>query len=347
MRFLYITFIFICFPFLAEAQYASKQVSKKEQAYIDSLKQTDYPYIFPIWGQKVYQRGFDIPYPVGIMTNFMWISQGIIIENMQLGLKSQNQDIPLTSTDFIDFGDNRTTAYTANIRPDIWVFPFLNVYGLFGYGSSETEVTLSSPVTLTSNVTQGLSTMGFGVMGAFGIGPLWMSVDWNNTWNKPELLEKAVRVNVLGLRLGHTFTFKNHPERNFALWAGGMRANMQSETRGEIKLIDALPPDVWDRKDDFVNDYWTWYESLDPNKPLDRPKIEIADNVLTPIVENIDARNGESIIRYGMDKRPSELWNGVVGAQFQLDKRWMFRTEAGVFGDRKSFLFSVNYRFLL
>jgi len=47
-----------------------------------------------------------------------------------------------------------------------------------------------------------------------------------------------------------------------------------------------------------------------------------------------------------MDKQVSQMWNGVVGAQFQLNKHWQFRTEAGLIGDRKSFLFSVNYRLL-
>jgi hypothetical protein len=344
MRIIYLTCILLFLSLGTKAQYATKKISKKEQAYIDSLKQIDYPYLFPIWGQKVYQRGFDIPYPVGIMTNFMWLRQGIVIENMQLGLKSENYDVPLTATDFIDFGDNLTTAYTANIRPDLWIFPFLNVYGLFGYGTSETEVNLVAPIELNSVVNQNITTLGVGLMGAFGIGPLWLSVDWNNTWNKPELLEKAVRVNVLGLRLGHTFKFKNKPERNFALWAGGMRANMSSETKGEIKLSDALPQSAWDRKDQIVADYGVWrvenYDDLTLSQKL------AVDNVIDPIVEAIDSRNGESIIRYGMDKRPSELWNGVVGAQFQLNKRWMFRTEVGLIGDRKSFLASANYRFL-
>jgi hypothetical protein len=345
MRIIYLTCILLFLSLGTKAQYATKKVSKKQQDYTDSLKQTKYPYIFPIWGQKVYQRGFDIPYPVGIMTNFMWVRQGILIDNMQLGLKTDNVDIPLTETDFIKFGENTATVYTGNIRPDIWIFPFLNVYGLFGYGSSETEVAVTSPVTFTSTVTQGLTTMGFGVMGAFGIGPMWLSVDWNNTWNKPELLEKAVRVNVLGLRLGHTFVFKNHPERNFALWAGGMRANMQSETRGELALIDALPQDVWDRKDQFVTDYAAWREANYDD--LNFLQKQAVDNVIDPIVENIDARNGATIIRYGLDKSPVELWNGVIGGQFQLNKRWMFRSEVGLFGDRKSFLASVNYRFLL
>jgi len=345
MRYFNLIFLMIFIPFSVAAQFASKKISKKEQAYVDSLKQIDYPYLFPIWGQKIYQKGFDIPYPAGIMTNFMWIQQGILIDNMQLGLKTESVDIPLTPVDFIEFGDNTTTAYTANIRPDLWIFPFLNVYGLFGYGSSETEVMLTEPLSFTTNVTQGLSTLGFGIMGAFGIGPLWMSVDWNHTWNKPDLLEEAVKVNVLGLRLGTTLKFKNKPERNIAFWLGAMRLNMESETRGEITLIDALPQDFWDNKDQKVAEYEVWreanYDDLTPQQKV------VVNNLIDPLVEAIDNRKGDSTVRYGMDKSPSQMWNGVIGGQFQLNKKWMLRTEFGVFGDRSSALLSFNYRFLL
>ena len=184
-------------------------------------------------------------------------------------------------------------------------------------------------------------------MTAFGIGPVWVSVDANWTWNKPELLDKAVNVNVLGIRFGHTFTFKNRPDRNFALWAGGMRASMSSSTTGEVKMINALPSETWDRRDEIVSNYRDWYNALDPSKPVDAEKIKVADEVLTPIVDRMDNSDGSSVIRYGMDKQVKEKWNGVVGMQFQLNKHWMFRGEGGVIGDRKSLLISANYRFLL
>jgi hypothetical protein len=337
--------IFICQQTI-QAQYVSKKVKSKHQAYTDSLKKVEYNYIFPVLGQGAYKKGFDIPYPVGIMGNFMWMKQGVLIDNMQLGLKTDNQDIPLTPVDFIEFGDNINTSYTGNLRPDIWIFPFLNVYGIFGYGHSTTEVNLVAPIELKSVVEQNISTTGVGVMSAFGIGPVWVSVDANWTWNKPELLDKAVNVNVLGLRFGQTFTFKSRPDRNIAIWAGGMRAKMSSSSSGSVAMIDALPSETWDRRDELVNDYYTWYNSLDPDKPLDAAKIEKADAVLTPIIERLDAADGDAVVKYGMDKQVKEMWNGVIGMQYQLNKKWIFRTEAGLIGDRKSFLASVNYRFL-
>ena len=325
------------------AQYATKKVMKKKQAYTDSIKQVKYDYIFPILGQKVYKAGFDIPYPIGVMGNYIWLDQGVDISNMQLGLKTNTQDIPLTNVDeFISFGDNTNTAYSVNIRPDIWVFPFLNVYGIFGYGSSTTSVELVTPVPFRSTVEQNISTTGFGFMGAFGIGPVWTSVDMNWTWNKPELLDRAVLVRGIGIRVGKTFTFNQHPDRNVAFWAGAMRVKMESSTVGQIRLGDALPPEVWDRADEFVARYEDWYNGL--------PAIvqgRVDQSPLPDIVDRIDQADGDAIIRYGMDKQVKELWNGVFGAQVQFSKRWMFRTEWGLIGDRKSALASVNYRFLL
>jgi hypothetical protein len=325
-----------------QAQYVSTKVNSTHQKYTDSLKQVDYKYVFPILGQKAYKKGFDIPYPAGAMINYMWMKQGITIDNLQLGIKTDDSDIPLTPVDFVEFGENVNTSYTVNMRPDLWVLPFLNVYGIFGYGKSHTEVNLVAPFQMKSIVEQNISTAGIGIMGAGGIGPVWFSVDANWTWNKPELLEDAVRVNVLGIRFGHTFVIKNSPDSNIAVWAGAMSVNMSSSTIGEIKLNDALPQETWDRRDEIVTEYRDWYEN--DASPLQKI---VADQTLTPIVDRLEAADGESIIRYGLDKQVKEKWNGVIGVQYQYNKHWMLRSEGGLIGDRKSFLISLNYRFLL
>lgn len=328
--------------FKSTAQYVNTKIKTKHEAYIDSLKQVDYDYIFPILGQGAYRKGFDIPYPAGLMANYMWLKQNLIFDNMQLGIKTDELDIPLTDVEFIEFGENTNTSYAYNVRPDIWILPFLNVYGIFGGGQSRTEVNLTAPIPFYSNVEQGLRTAGVGIMGAGGIGPVWFSIDANFTWSKPDLLDEPVQVNVLGLRLGHTFVFKHKPERNIAIWAGAMSMQMNTATSGEIKLIDALPPEAWENKDEIVDNYYNWYE----NEATPPQKI-VADKILTPIVERIDAADGSTIIRYGMDKQVQERWNGTIGGQFQFNKRWMLRSEAGLIGNRKSFLVSINYRFLL
>ncbi len=328
-------------------QYSSRNLKKKFSSYEDSIRNVNYNYVFPFLGQGSYKKGFDIPYPMGVMLNYFWTDQGILIDNMQIGLKNQDGEevMPLTNVDsLIQFGDNKNTAWAFTLRPDLWVFPFLNVYGLFGYGSSTTTVNTLVPVLdldFTSVVEQSITTMGFGAMVAAGFGPVWFSLDANMTWNKPELLDKPTRAGVVGLRVGHTFVFKKKPYRNFAIWVGSMYMSMQSETVGEVIMKDALPPEVWDKRDQIVNDYWNWYDN-----EATLPQKKLADKVLTPIVDKLEAAEGGSKVLYGMDKQVKSHFNGLIGGQFQLNKSWQFRAEGGVIGDRKSVLLSVNYRFL-
>lgn len=346
-RYLFLPVALLTVTCIYGQQYSTRKLSKKQQQYTDSIKNVTYNHTFPILGQKAYKAGFDVPYPAGVMTNYFYVKQGLIIEDLQLGLTSRNQDIPLTPVDFIEFGDNHTSASTFMVRPDLWVFPFLNVYGIFGYGTSTTTVRLTTPVTMTSVVKQDVSTAGLGITGAFGLGFLFVALDGNWTWNKPEKLEKPVTASTFSIRLGHSFQFVEKPYRNIAVWAGAMRARIGAATSGQILMSEALPPEVWDRKDEIVNEYYSWYNALDPSKPADRIKKEAADKVLTPIIENISAADGSAVVKYGLDKRPTEEWNMLIGGQYQLNKKWIFRVEGGLLGDRESLLLSVNYRFMV
>ncbi len=348
------TFLFISFilPGSMHAQYASKRVKSKYEAYTDSLKRIDYNYVFPFWGHKAYKRGIDLQYPMGIMANFFWVDQGVKIDNFQLGFDNAHDgvlDFPLTpvSDTILSFGENSNRSYSINVRPDIWLFPFIDLYGVFGFGRSNTSVEVllfpDSPnqQSFTSVVDQGIATYGFGILAAGGVGPVWFSVDANITWNKPELLDKPTIVNVVGIRVGKSFVFKKRPQSNISVWIGTMYVTMQSKTVGAIALGDALPSDVWDKKDALVENYNNWYEN--EATPIQQ---KFADEYLTPVVDAIDQRNGESIVQYGMDKQVKQHWNGLIGLQYQINKNWQLRTEGGVIGDRKSFLLSLNYRIL-
>ena len=353
-RFIVIFFISIfLFSLNGYSQYASKKVKSKYETYTDSIKSVDYNYIFPFWGTKAYKRGIDLQYPVGIMANFFWTTQNIAIDNFRLGFQNAHGgpvNFPLTpvSDSILAFGNNENTSYSINIRPDIWLFPFIDLYGIFGFGKSNTSVEVllfpdsQTQQSFTSVVEQNLTTYGFGILAAGGVGPVWFSVDANMTWNKPALLDKPTIVNVVGIRMGKAFVFKKRPQSNISIWIGTMYVTMQSETVGAIALKDALPPDVWDKKDAFVDNYNNWYNN--EATPIQK---KFADKYLTPVVDAIDQRNGESIVQYGMDKQVRQHWNGLIGMQYQINKNWQLRTEGGVLGNRKSFLLSLNYRFLV
>jgi opacity protein-like surface antigen len=339
--------VLLFLPFITFGQYASKTVREgKNKVYVDSLKSLKYNRVFPFWGQKAYSRGIDVVYPLGIMANYFWVDQGIIIDNFQLGFDNAYGgpfDFPLQplSDSIIAFGNNTNKSYSLNVRPDLWVFPFIDIYGIFGWGKSTTSIEVNAfqyspePIQFTSIVEQNIATYGLGVLLAGGLGPIWISLDANITWNKPQLLEKATMANVVGIRMGKVFKFKNRPQSNISLWIGTMFVAMQSETLGQIALRDAIP-DFDNVKDNLITE-------------LENKKDEtglIGDKLIDALIDAIENRNGESVLSYSMDKQVKAHWNGLVGAQYQFNKNWQLRVEGGVIGDRKSVLASLNYRIL-
>ncbi|WP_319500383.1 hypothetical protein [uncultured Draconibacterium sp.] len=302
----------------------------------DSLV-ADYPYKFPILGSKAYERGFNIPYPAGGMFNYFVAKQDIDIREISLAF---NDSESLDLTELLEFGTVNARATSVNVRPDLWVFPFFNVYGIFGKAWAQTEVELTYPVTLkaVSNL-QGTS-LGFGVTGAGGLGKYFFVVDGNWIWTMMSNFEAPVRSYTFSGRLGRAFKLGKNPDSNIAPWIGGMRIKMGGVTEGSILLNDIIPDETWARRDEIVTNYWNWYD----NEATIAQKL-IADKVLTPIVNKIDEADGSGVIKYRLRKEPKQKWNIIVGGQYQLNKHHQFRAEGGIIGNRKSLLLSYNYRF--
>ena len=54
-----------------------------------------------------------------------------------------------------------------------------------------------------------------------------------------------------------------------------------------------------------------------------------------------------STVQYSLDKRPEDMWNFIVGGQYQLSKTWMFRAEVGFLKSRTHVIAGAQYRFPL
>jgi hypothetical protein len=194
-----------------------------------------------------------------------------------------------------------------------------------------------------------------------GVGGGWLALDMNVTWQSISALDKPVFTFVFGPRLGKSFKFKK-PESNIAFWAGGFRLHLKSETSGSLPLNEVLPIDDLQTKVDNgiqnVEDKQvavdTWWEELTPveqKNPLNKAKYETANRTLETagnILNSADAAlNDEknATVQYSLNKRPKDMWNFVVGSQFQINKHFMIRAEYGFLGSRQQFIGGLQYRF--
>ncbi len=120
----------------------------------------------------------------------------------------------------IKFGKTSAQIRSINVRPDLWVFPFLNVYGIFGKSWADPSVEIVSPVNFTSTPQLDGITYGVGVMGAIGLGYMWLNVDLNSTWTLMTNFDHPANVRMIGIRTGHAFRMRGRPQSNIAVWVG-------------------------------------------------------------------------------------------------------------------------------
>lgn len=98
----------------------------------------------------------------------------------------------------------------------------------------------------------------------------------------------------------------------------------------------------------------TWWENLSPieqRNPLNIARLNAANRALGLAGEVLvaadnalsDAEN--SSVQYDMNRRLADPWNFLTGAQFQINKNWMVRVEAGYLSSRTQFMGGLQYRF--
>lgn len=351
--------------------FTNKEVGKKNEALSDSLKKSEYPYTLPILGAKATKAGYNLPYSAGFSAQYFTQKSDLIIDNLNVGFNNG----PMYNVDgVVRFDKARATASAATIRPDIWLFPFLDVYGIFGKASASTEVgfgiwvpdssgtekqILSSGTVIDFNTT----TFGIGITPTIGIGNGFLALDMNVAWTDVPQLSKPARSFIFGPRLGKAFKLKK-PESNIAVWVGGFRVSISSETNGSINLSDVFSEgggEVQTKIDQGmqkVNDAQqqvnTWWNGLTPpqqSNPVNKAKYEAANAALARTGEILNAADvaidhiSTSTVQYSMDKRVKDPWNFITGAQYQLNKHWMLRAEVGFLGSRNQFLTGLQYRF--
>ena len=153
-------------------------------------------------------------------------------------------------------------------------------------------------------------------------------------------------------------------DMSLALWAGGFRVQMGTQTDGSINLSGLLPIDQWKDKintgytkvaehQQEVDNWWNSLSNAQQQNPVNKAKHDAANAVLTRfgsiLGQASQAVNGASdaSVQYSLQKRQKEAWNFLLGGQYQYNRDWMLRLEVGFLGARTQVIAGLQYRFNL
>ena len=311
-----------------------KYTHGKLEEYTDSLKRTPYPYILPFLGKQVQKKGFDIQRPFGVMLNVGAAVNELALTRLAVSTDNVNYtDV----TDIVNFTEVSPKVDIASIRPDIWVLPFLNISGLAGYYKSETTVVMDEPADMRFLAKSDGNLWGFGVMAAGGIGPLFISYQYNGTWSYNDKLFKPTFTQLNGIRIGHQRKSHKRPQTSLTLWIGAESMKMSEHSRGGLNLSEIVDMTAEEQQNasDQLDD---WYNDLpSPRQTLLEPFYDKLSNMLND--------GQDSFLYYDFDKSVVQKWNMLAGFQFQFNKNFMVMSEASFVGERWRIIASAAYRF--
>ncbi|GIU40367.1 lipoprotein [Shewanella sairae] len=268
--------------------------------------QARYDRTFPIWAQEAIDLGHELPKPYGFTLNYMTMDQPLVVDSVGFSGLPGGLDDMLS----IKGSKAKQESETLSLRGDMWVLPFLNLYGVIGHtkGSSVANVQLEAdwssllPPWMCKPDTCNATTPPFdfvldfkgttyGVGGTLvgGIDNWFALLDVNYTNTRLNILDGEISSIVVSPRVGYRTEYNN---RDVQLWVGAMYQNVEQTFSGYMRDIGF---------------------------PLGDAKFEVNQHL-------------------------EDKWNGLIGAQVGLTNDIDVLMEFGV-GTRSSFMVGLGYRF--
>ena len=108
----------------------------------------EWPYSMPILGKKAVERGYKIQLPYGLNVNYVYNRMDLEISEFDMSIGDDpnsriNQFIDeYVTLETLNFTNTIARTNGMNIRADVWILPFVNVYGLYSNNTGSTEVSL-------------------------------------------------------------------------------------------------------------------------------------------------------------------------------------------------------------
>lgn len=192
----------------------------------------------PLRGELARSRGIELPRPFGVGFVYYHLSRDIAITDVKIG---RNGAPPTSVSEFAQL-ESRSDVDNVNFKLDVWLLPFLNVYGIVGYiwNESTTRMVVSLPPLVPGGTprsaemevpTELVGTVGgLGLTLAGGYGPFFMVYDVN--WAQADLgFDDRFRAVVSSIRGGWNGAVGSRPLR---LWGSATDWNTFAEATGTV-----------------------------------------------------------------------------------------------------------------
>ena len=257
----------------------------------------------PIWGKRARERGFELPLPFGSCALFTYMEQGVTIDNIDVSF----QGAPVSGMN-VQSAESRDSNIT--FRGDLWLFPFMNLYGVVGHTDGKAEFAIEGsgleiggmPIpdfAVQNEMDYRGTTYGSGATFAAGYKYFFGLLDVNYTLSDLDIAHSEVKTITASPRLG--LLLESKAKGQGVLYVGAMYVEFDESLMGSISLSD-----------------------IDPQ--------------LGQLV-------GDIPMEYSVDFTAKKALNFLLGGSWEITKRWSLQAEVGGLANRKQVTTGGMFRF--
>ncbi|MFY0601614.1 MAG: hypothetical protein JXR03_18215 [Cyclobacteriaceae bacterium] len=260
--------------------------------------------VLPFMGKPATKLGFGLPRPWGVNIIRHQQNTDLQFTDLQIGL-NDGELSSLAGLFALDQSSLEESVSSWMVRADVWLFPFLNVYGLVGRAEASIKGDLVLDEELRSTIIGLAPFLGLNPADIPTAIPLDLNVDVNTVGGGATL---AGGVGDFMATVNYQFVVAFVPEANTSTPSHILMPLVGYRLPFGVALMAGAMGQFYD----------------------------------SSIVGFIDMRNGDKL-NYNVGFEPRQ-WNGILGAYVGFGKHWDLAINAG-FGDRKSTTAVLGYRF--
>jgi hypothetical protein len=269
----------------------------------------------PFMAQKVVDMGYDLPLPYGLRVSYVNVDQDQLLDNLWVGFNGSEK----AYLDWVEFTNAQSVNDTVQGIFDVWVLPFMNVFGVLG------KIDGHAPVDVVID--------GNGFLGQLGIdcSKPGNVVICNVLQDKQFLL--PIDAQFEGNNYGIGVTLAGGWNGYFVtLPITYVYADMEgSNTDGAVISASPRFGKVYNLGSKGNLAFYLGGSYLDSDLTVD-------GSVTVP--------GTEFTIDYTIDQKNKDKWTAVLGANWDISNRWSIQGEYNGFtGSRESWMGSVTWRF--
>ena len=273
----------------------------------------------PLMGQKVVEKGFELPMPYGVAFVGAWKRQDIDLYDLSIRTSGGEW----TTIPFPLFNQPSADTYTYQAKFDLWFLPFVNVFALVGRVEGESEIPLSflgedlMDLIGTGGLCDGLrppeacfrtysgtyrseiggDNFSIGLTPAIGYKDFFFTMPTTWTWTDLDTSDRVVESFYISPRIG--LNVPTERAGGLSVYIGAAYLRAENFIVGDISLETSGMPGA---EDGLTVEYSVW-----------------SDN--------------------------SDRWNFLVGFNWSVSQRWNVHFEADAGGSRQGGTLSATWRF--